>query len=224
MLLASQGKAYYFGIALPALLAAGAVALEAALRGLAARPALSSAALAAVSVQVALAPLAIPLLSEARFVAFQAALGIRSAQLERDRQGALPQVFADMHGWQRLADAVARVAATLPDAERRTAVVFGQNYGQAAAVEVLAAGRAPPAISGHNQYWLWGVPAGHGDPALVIGRDEEDCGGAYREIVRAETLPPDPWIRPAEDGLTIWICRGAIRPVVELWPRLRHYQ
>jgi len=219
-LLATQGKAYYFGTALPLLLAAGAVPLAARLEG---RPRLAAAAGAVLALQLALAPLAIPLLPEARFVAYQAALGIRPAAMERDRQGALPQVYADMHGWQALADAVAGVAATLPEDERRRAVVFGENYGQAAAVALLAPPGTPPAVSGHNHYWVWGLPPGRGDPAIVIGRDDEDCGGVFREIVRAGTLPHDPWTRPAEDGLTLWICRGATRPLGDLWPRLKHF-
>ena len=218
-LLATKGKAYYFGIALPVLLAAGAVALS---RVLEARPRLIVASGALIATQLAAAPLAIPLLPEATFVAYQAALGLKPAALERDRQGELPQVYADMHGWQALADAVARVAGTLPEAERATAVVFGENYGQAAAVELLAPPGTPPAVSGHNHYWLWGVPAGRGDPAIVIGEEDENCGHAFREVVKVLTLPHDPWVRPAEDAKSLWICRGATQPLGALWPRLRH--
>jgi hypothetical protein len=221
LLLATRGKAYYFATALPALLAAGAVALEARLRASAAR----AIATSAVAVQLAFAPLAIPLLSEEAFVRYQAALGVKAGTLERDRQGALPQVYADMHGWQALAEAVGRAAATLPDAERRTAVVYGSNYGVAAAVDVLGGGRLPPAISGHNQYFLWGIPPGRGDPVIVVGEEEEDCGHAFRERVRVERLPSDRWVRPAEDARTIWICRGATDAALgTLWPRLRHYE
>ncbi|HYG68070.1 MAG TPA: hypothetical protein VD838_10440, partial [Anaeromyxobacteraceae bacterium] len=201
----------------------GAVSLEAVLRP---RPAAARfAAGAAVALQAALVPVAVPLLSEATLVRYLGALGFEPPPLERDAQGALPQVFADMHGWQALADEVARVAASLPEHERRTAIVFGQNYGQAAAVEVLGAGRGvPPATSGHNQYWLWGVPEGRGDPAIVIGDEDEDCGGGFfRERVRAGQLPPDPWIRPAEDRRVLWICRGARGSIAELWPAVRLY-
>jgi hypothetical protein len=220
ILLATRGKGYYFATALPPLLAAGAVVLERSLTSPAGRVALGCA----VGVQLVLAPLALPLLPEGTFVRYQAALGVEPGQPERDRQGALPQVFADMHGWQALADAVGRAADSLSEAERRSAVVFGSNYGVAAAVDVLGAGRLPPAISGHNQYFLWGVPAGRGDPAILVGDEDEDCGHAFRERIRVERLPSDPWVRPAEDARTIWICRGATPGALEeLWPRLRHY-
>jgi hypothetical protein len=220
LLVATRGKGYYFGTALPPLLAAGAVAIESRLRA----PTARAVAASAVALQVVLAPLAIPILSEEAFVRYQAALGVKPGAMERDRQGALPQVFADMHGWQALADAVGRAADGLSDAERRTAVVYGSNYGVAAAVDVLGEGRLPPAISGHNHYHLWGVPPGRGDPVIVVGQEEEDCGNSFREKVLVERLPSDRWVRPAEDAHTIWICRGATRSVTELWPRLRHYQ
>jgi 4-amino-4-deoxy-L-arabinose transferase-like glycosyltransferase len=223
VLVVTRGKSYYFASALPVLMAAGAVAWEARLR---AAPRLARAAVpAALALQLALAPLAVPLLPEGAFVRYQAALGVKPPPMERDRPGLLPQVYADMHGWAALAEAVARAHQALPEAERLTAVVFGQNYGQAAAVDVLGAGRGlPPAVSGHNQYWLWGLPAGRGDPAIVIGDDDEDCGGVFRERVLAERLPSDPWVRPAEDARTIWICRGATSPIEAVWPRLRHYE
>jgi hypothetical protein len=220
LLLATRGKSYYFGTALPPLLAAGAVALEARV----ASPLARAVAPAAVALQLALVPIAVPILSEAATVRWMATLGVRPPPLERDRPGALPQVMADMHGWQALADEVTRVYLSLPEAEQRTAIVFGQNYGQAAAIDVLAAGRGlPPAVSGHNQYFLWGVPEGRGDPAIVIGEDEEDCGGIYREKIAAARMPHDPWIRPFEDEHTIWICRGATAPFSSIWPRLRFF-
>jgi len=221
VLLASRGKSYYFTSALPVLMAAGGVAWESWLRRapVAARRVLP----AALAVQLLLVPLAVPLLAEGAFVRWQAFLRVRPPPLERDRQGALPQVFADMHGWQAMADAAVRAYDTLPEAEKRTAVVFGQNYGQAAAVDVLAAGRAPPAISRQNQYWLWGVPPGRGDPSIIIGDDREDCGGHFRERVLVEKLPSDPWVRPSEDAPSIWICRGLTVPVSEIWPSLRLY-
>ncbi len=184
----------------------------------------AAAVAAPLAVGLVAAPLALPLLPERAFLAWQARLGIAEQPLERQRQGALPQIFADQHGWPELARAVARAADALPPAERATAAVYGQNYGEAAAVDVL--GRAlglglPPAISGHNQFWLWGVPEGRGDPLLVVGDEGEDCGGAYRERVRAAEVPPSPWVMPYEDARVIWICRGRTAPLDELWRRVR---
>lgn len=222
LLLATKGKAYYAAPALALLLAAGGAAAAAWIRPRGARLALPAAVLLSL---VPVAPLALPLLPVATFARYQAALGLEPERLERTAYGALPQILADQHGWEELARAVSEAAARLSPAERATAVVFGQNYGEAAAVDVYGPALGlPPAVSGHNHYFLWGVPAGRGDPALVISDRDEDCGGLFRERVLAAARPHDPWVMPYEDQRMIWICRGALRPLAEAWPRLRHYQ
>ena len=79
----------------------------------------------------------------------------------------LTQVFSDELGWRDLEHHVAVVYRSLPPDEQRGAAIFATNYGEAAAIDVY--GRAdglPPAISGQNQYYLWG-PRGH-DSSLMI--------------------------------------------------------
>ncbi len=222
LLVATRGKAYYAAPALPMLLAAGGVAIERAIRGRAVR----LAALSAVAVTGAIGlPLAIPLLPVETFLRYQAALGVKSEPLERHAYGVLPQIFADQHGWEALAAAVAGVARSLPPGERARAAVFAQNYGEAAALEVHAAGLDVPVVSGHNQYFLWGPPSSGGDPLIVVSDAHEDCGGGlYRERTLAARLPASPWVMPYEDARWIWICRGATRPLADLWPAVRHYQ
>jgi len=35
------------------------------------------------------------------------------------------------------------------------------------------------AVSGHNQFWFWGIPAGRGDPSIVVSDPGENCGGGH---------------------------------------------
>jgi hypothetical protein len=80
------------------------------------------------------------------------------------------------------------------------------------------------AVSGHNQFWFWGIPAGRGDPSIVVSDPGENCGGGhYRQQVLAEQLPKVPYARPMDNGHTIWICRGASAPLRTLWPSVRHF-
>jgi hypothetical protein len=104
-------------------------------------------------------------------------------------------------------------------------VVFAQNYGEAAAIALHGRGLGvPPVVSGHNQYFLWGVPEGRGDVVLVVSDDDEDCaGGAFRRRDLARRVPPSPWVMPYEDARRIWICREPVRPLAELWPLVRKY-
>jgi hypothetical protein len=221
LLVATGGKPYYAAPALPVLFAAGGAAWD-RVRLRAVRVALPAALLAA---GLALAPLAIPLLPVETFVRWQAALGQRPEPLERKEMGALPQVFADQHGWPELAQAVVDVFRALPPEERRTAGIFAQNYGEAAAIDVLAGGRGlPPATSGHNGYFLWGPPR-PADPLLVVGDDDEDCGGgAWRSRTLGGVVASSPWAMPYEQGRSIWICRGLAAPIEGLWSRARHYE
>ncbi|HEU4384629.1 MAG TPA: glycosyltransferase family 39 protein [Anaeromyxobacteraceae bacterium] len=222
-LVAARGKPYYAAPLLPALFAAGGVAWEGLLRPRWSR--LAAPALVAAG-GLAFAPAAIPLLPVEDFVRWQAAVGFRQRPLERAALGVLPQVFADQFGWPELASGVAGAFARLPAAERERAVVFAQNYGEAAALDLY--GRPlglPPAASGHNQYFLWGPPEGRGEVAVVVSGEREDCGrGTFRRRELLARLPENPWAMPYESGRWIWICREPMVPVSELWPRLRHYE
>ncbi len=221
LLVATRGKPYYAASAFPILFAAGGAAWD-GLRPRALRVALPATL---VATGVALAPLAIPLLPLETFVRYQAALGYRETPLERAERGPLPQIFADQFGLAEIAAAVAETHRGLPPEERGTAGIFAKNYGEAAAIDVLAAGQGlPPATSGHNTYWLWGPPR-TADPLLIVGDDGEDCGhGAWRTRTLGARPAEDPWAMPYERGRSVWICRGLDRPIADLWPLARHYE
>ncbi len=155
---ASHGKAYYAAAIYPTLLALGAARIAEWIGHSIAR----RVALAGVIVPgVLAAPYALPILSVDAFVRYQRAIGFEPSVGEHQQLGALPQYYADMFGWREMAEKVAEVYRSLPPEDRARAVFFGNNYGEAAAIDVF--GRRlglPPAISGHNNYYLWG-PRGH---------------------------------------------------------------
>jgi hypothetical protein len=220
-----QAKPYYAAPLLPIFLGAGGAAFAALIRSR--RTQQVYCGVLAASALLA-SPMAIPILPAGAFVAYQAALGMRTAQTERFEQSVLPQIFADQFGWPELVAGVARVYRSLPAAEQQRAVIFAKNYGVASAMEILGPGFGLPqglAISGHNQYWFWGVPAGRGDPVIVVSGPNETCmRGLFREQVRGEQLPRLPYPMPYENGHTIWICRGLQQPMTGMPPSLRHFE
>ncbi|HVR09543.1 MAG TPA: glycosyltransferase family 39 protein, partial [Thermoanaerobaculia bacterium] len=116
------------------------------------------------------APFGLPLLPPAAFVRYQAALGVKPGTTERQQLGELPQHYADMFGWPEMTAEVARVYRALPPPQQSRACVFGRNYGEAGAIEQL--GRRlclPPAISGHNSYFLWGPGRCDGSVLILLG-------------------------------------------------------
>ena len=174
------GKPYYLAAAYSLAFAAGAVAVESwtAGRARALRPAL---AVLMVGVALALSPFGRPVLPVDAFVRYADALGLKPGTEERKALGRLPQFYADMHGWREMAEAVAGVVRSLPPEDRAKACVFGQNYGEAGAVEYFARDLGlPPAISGHNSYWLWGPGRLHGRGDGRPRRPARAAGGALR--------------------------------------------
>jgi 4-amino-4-deoxy-L-arabinose transferase-like glycosyltransferase len=221
LLFALHAKPYYLAPIYPALLATGAVALEA--WPPAARPALRAAVVAVVAVFGAItAPLVLPLLPPEKFVAYQQALGVRSAKTEVAHEGPLPQRFGDQFGWPELVAEVARIHAALPEPERRVATIFAGNYGEAGAVNLFGpAYGLPTAISGHQTHFLWGPRGARGDVIIVLQGDPEVLARlctSYEEAGRHHHR----W-GMAEENRPIHVCRGLRMPLEELWPRVKHW-
>ncbi len=177
-----------------------------------------------VAVGAVIAPVIFPILPEERYAAYVQAIGIEQPHMERGRDtGRLPQLFADMHGWDTMAEQVEAVYRTLPPAEQAKACVFGQNYGEAGAINYFGPHLGlPKAISTHNSYWLWGLQGCDGAVTLVIGGDEGDNRDHCLSLERGGTIHND-WARPDENDLPIWICRGQKVPLEELWAKARNY-
>jgi hypothetical protein len=201
-----HGKPYYLANVFPVLFAGGAVTLEAWLR-----PRLLRGALATSIVAVGLigAPFALPILPVVQFAAYQRALGIAPhPEWQGGEIGVLPLFYGDMFGWPGLAAIVADIYRSLPPEDQAHAVFLGNNYGEAAAIDVFGAPLGlPPAISGHNNYFLWG-PRGH-DGSIVIR-----LGGKLQDLLKVYTSctaagkTDNPWAIPLETGQTLWVGRG----------------
>ncbi|HKU66281.1 MAG TPA: glycosyltransferase family 39 protein [Candidatus Baltobacteraceae bacterium] len=223
MMIALHAKNYYACDAYPAMFALGATAIELwTQRVCALRPV---AAVAAALAGAALAPLVLPVLPVRQFITYYDALAtilpIASTASEHHKQAALPQTYADMHGWPQLAQTVARVYDSLPPAQRARAVIVASNYGEAAAIEFFGRGAAP-VISGHNQYFLWGTRGASGDVVIDV---HGDCGSSmrlFRESRRAATFS-SPYVMPYEQDMPIMVCRGIKKPLAQIWPLVRNY-
>lgn len=223
ILLANPGsRPSYLTTAHPILLAPGAVALASlhgrgggTLRALLAAGLLVYGAVAA--------PLGLPLLPPEGVVRYARALGVAPGGQERTRPAELPQQLADMFGWAEMAEKVARAHRSLPPPERARCAVFGQDYGQAGALDVLGRRHGlPPALSGHNSYWLWGPRGADGSCVIVLGDDGETLESIFTSVERVDTVVCR-WCMPYERDLPVWIARGAKVPMRELWPRVKKY-
>jgi hypothetical protein len=152
------------------------------------------------------------------------AIHVEPPRTERSHTAALPQTFADQFGWQEMADSVAAVYQSLPPEEQRRARIFGQNYGEAGAIDVLGRKHGlPPAISGHQNYFFWG-PRGATREVIIVLDDElgdlpEICGS----VENKGRIRSHPLAMPNEQRLNIYVCRNLKVSPEEVWPKVKKW-
>jgi 4-amino-4-deoxy-L-arabinose transferase-like glycosyltransferase len=204
LVFATAGKPYYAAPYLLVLLAAGSVQLE---RWLTTRPRqLAIAACLLVSAAAAVL-ITLPVLPADR---------LESTSIPDLNEDAIETV-----GWPALVRAVAQVYDSLPARERRTAVVFTGNYGEAGAVDRFGPDYGlPRAYSGHNAYARFGVPPGSAGPVIVLGYGDPSVD--FTRCRRAATIDNGVGLDNEEQGGAVFVCARPRRPWAEAWEDLRH--
>ncbi|MBW2267285.1 MAG: glycosyltransferase family 39 protein [Deltaproteobacteria bacterium] len=220
LFVATTAKAYYLAPIYTILFAAGAVISEPVLARRTWR--MPVAAAVAVFGSLPALPVALPVLSQERFIAYSRAIGLEAPVLERHEQGSLPQNLADMHGWRELVDTVERVVASLAPEERRRAVVLATNYGEAGAVEVLGRHRGlPPVVCGHNSYWEW-RPATLEGPVIALRRSREELERWFESVERVDTVRCR-WCMPYQKDAPVHVARGLKVPLEQFWREIKRF-
>lgn len=222
-----HAKHYYAGDVYPIPIAAGAVALETWTRSV--RWWRTALTIYVLAVTLPLVPLVMPVLPEPAMSAYdrlpQRMLSreVDLARAEKTQIGNLPPDWADMHGWPELAATVAQVYQSLPPAQRAHAAILASNYGEAAAIDFFGTRYGlPPALSGHNQYWIWGPRGYDGDVLIDVHGYCQAAAHLYRSR-RIAARYFNLWVRPFENDIPIYICEGIREPLASYWPNLKHY-
>ena len=219
-----HGKMYYVAPVYPMIFAAGAVWMEAATQRrvwIWAKPAL---ALGIAAVAGVYAPTILPILSVPHFLAYEHKLGIEQQKFEHEKEGVLPQLFADMFGWEEMAQRVAAYYQTLSPEEQKKTAIFANNYGDAGAIDFFGPRYGlPKSIGGHQSYWLWGPRDYTGESLIVLGEGHErnmqtKCA-SYTIIGNTET----PLSRP-DEWLPIYHCRRFKANLQTAWPQLKRWR
>ena len=134
-MMAMHGKMYYVAPVYPILFAAGAVWMEQATERnlwIWAKPLV---ALGIIAISGIYAPTILPILSVPDFLAYEHKMGIEQQKFENQPQGVLPQIYADMFGWQEVAQTVATYYNTLSPEEQSKTAIFANNYGDGGAID-----------------------------------------------------------------------------------------
>ena len=136
----------------------------------------------------------------------------------------LPQFFADMHGWEKMAENVSSVYMTMPKEERLRTVVFGRNYGEAAAMEFYRKKYPiPRTVSSHNSYWLWGFPDIQDPVIIIIGGDKNELLKTF-DSVEVALIHSAEYPMPYENNIPVFIARNFKTPAAEVWKNAKNYE
>jgi hypothetical protein len=223
VLLAVHGRVYYPLPFYSVLFAAGAVAFE----GWLAAPYLRWVKPTYVGLVLVggaiLAPLAMPMLPPQLYLTYTRALHLRPPRIEHRRASALPQLFADRFGWPEMVATVAKVYHSLPPEEQPKCAIFGNDYGQAGAIDFYGPKLGlPKAISGHLTYWYWGPRGYTGECMIVLGDTRAGVERWFSEV-QAVAEVGHPYAM-AQEHFTVFLCRKPKGWTLrEAWPHLKNW-
>lgn len=222
----THGKDYYSAPAYVMLFAAGGVATE---QLLSVRPRLQTVLRPACFIWlvlgvVPLLPLVLPVLPIETFLRYQSHLPFEVPKTERSFVGeTLPQYYADEFPWPGMVAAVAHVYHSLTPEEQQRTAIFGSNYGQAAAIDFFGPQYGlPKAISGHQNYFLWGPRQYTGDIVILLGANENETREQFESVTVAATLN-NPYAYRYENR-PILLCRGLKWNLQTGWSKVKNWR
>lgn len=237
-------KPYYLFPIYPMLFAGGALLIERSsisrkgvFRWFGSRPYIACL----VIVAILLAPLVMPILSPSSVVSvYGAAAGETSCISCGAETGPLPQPLGDRLGWNTMVATLAQLYGNLSSFERSQACIFTTDYGQASAVNLL--GRSlglPEAISGHNNYYVWGPGTCTGQVIITVGPSLSYFEGSFANFqknyvnatlrqgfanVTLLTIIKCEYCMNNENNLPVYLCTSpTFTSIASLWPSVRHY-
>jgi len=133
-------------------------------------------------------------------------------------------VEAGAFGWDEMVATVNKAYRRLSPEERPGCGILAQNYGQAGAIDFL--GRPyglPPALSGHQTYFLWGPRGYSGNCLIVLDDSRETLEGYFEHVEYVGKSTDNPYAMERE--IPVFICRGArFGTLADIWPRLKKWR
>jgi hypothetical protein len=203
-----RGKSYYTAGLYPFLFAAGGVSLESAIKSF------TWKGIVAVLIALLSLPLAlggIPIMPAGKLADFYAKIPPNKGseallRWEDGRMHPLPQDFADMLGWDELANLVINACDSIADKER--IMIYAENYGQAGAIEHYGGPYGLRHVASFSDsYALW-IPDSVSIKQDLFFYVNDDLGDDVDSLfARIDTVGSitNPYAR--EHGTTVFLCR-----------------
>lgn len=209
-----KGKSYYTLGIYPVMIAAGGVYFEKILHSIWLKVAVP---LLVAVLFFPLLPMGVPYLSIPKMVKYcnnlRETWGIDGATRWEDGEiYPLPQDYADMLGWEELAQHVASAYEQVQDKNR--CLIYCENYGQAGAVELFAK-NLPPVNSFSDSYRLW-IQENTNATVLIYVNDElgKDVQALFADIQIIGKIE-NSYAR--EFGTTVYLCQQPRQPFGNFW-------
>jgi hypothetical protein len=168
-------------------------------------------------------PWVVPVMPVDVFVAYMKKNPLKTPRTEYSHMRAiLPQSYADQFGWEEIVATVNQAWLRLTPAERPDCGIFAQDFGQAGAIDFFGPRYGlPPALSGHQSYFLWGPRGYSGNCMIVVGDSKENLEQKFEHVEYVGTSD-NPYA--LERNIPVYICKGAkFGSLAKLWPQLKKW-
>jgi hypothetical protein len=203
-----RGKSYYTAGILPFLICSGAVFWERTFRSGALRAALPALM---ILLTIPVFPMGIPVWRAEKLAEYFAGVKRTTGfdavlRYEDGRYHALPQDYADMLGWDELAEVVAKAYARVDD--KNASFIYCENYGEAGAIAILGRKYGLPAPVCFSESFFYWAPRDFKTEitSVIYINDEmgEDVESLFDDIQIIGSVS-NPMAR--EYGTKVYICR-----------------
>ena len=132
-------------------------------------------------------------------------------------------LFADRFGWKEMVATVASAYSALPAEEQPESCILTGNYGEAGAIDFFGeAYGLPKAISGHNNYYIWGPGDCSGDVVMSVGVPLGRLQAVFSDVEEVDLVKCE-YCMPDENNLPLYVARDPVSSFEKAWPQFKHY-
>lgn len=220
----TRAKSYFLAPSYPILFAGGAVVLGQAFSRI---PSRRYVGVAYVTLLVASGIFfglgVVPALDRQTYGRYYSWVGAASGANQTAAGQVYPQILGDRLGWDTMTATVAGVYDRLPVDQRAQACILTINYGEAGALNFFGPKyHLPTALSGHNNYYLWGPGDCSGKVIITVGYDRAAMLKSY-DSVRQVAMITCKGCQPEENNLPVYLCVQPHISPVDAWKTVKHY-
>jgi hypothetical protein len=154
-------------------------------------------------------PMSLPVLKHEKLAEFSRPIAPMVNRWEDGKIHAIPQDFADMTGWEELADMVIEFYKSLPEDKQHQTMIFAENYGQAGAIYFHGKQHGLPQPASFDDNFIFWAPESIEENSLIyIGHDPgqvKEMFGDCKKIGEINNI----YFR--ENGVMAFYCKNPVK-------------